>query len=338
MPAASPIAVHDAAAAAAIDDSSLSPSQLRRSLSQTRFICTYFAQLELEYHALCGTEHQARTQPQLRALQSEHRRYPSWAVNHRFEFLVMDGLPEPILRQRIAIYHDRLVRLVGPERVPAIEASFALDPHASFEAVRALGMGMLSEIQRLRHVRSEFERLRNRLLVSLLGAGVFFGGAVCGLICFDWLPPMLHVLAAGLLGGYFSVLVRLGALRWCLEYNTNYQQVDRLFWNLLCSLGLSMFEGAVGALVLFTVFESGLLKGSLFPEFPSADGTNLASLWWMVPSNTAEAAKLIVWCVLAGFSERLIPDFLSGLARQLDRNGVSQPAAAAVQGGSVRPT
>jgi hypothetical protein len=314
-------------------------STVRRSLSQTRFICTYFSQLEIEYHALCSQEHQARTQAQLRELRQEHGRAPSWAVNHRFEFLVMDGLAEPILRQRIAIYRDRLERLVGPERVPAIEASFQLKPDASFEAVRSLAMGMLSEIQRLRHVRSEFERLRNRLLVSLLGAGMSFGGVICALVVYAWLPPMLHVLAAGLLGGYFSVLVRLGALRWCLDYNTNYQQVDRLFWNLLCSLGLSMFEGAVGALVLFTVFVSGLLKGSLFPDFPehAIAGIDLTTIWWMTPASAAESAKLIVWCILAGFTERLIPDFLSGLARQLDRNGVAQPTAAAANSGSIRP-
>ena len=125
-------------------------------------------------------------------------------------------------------------------------------------------------------------------------------------------------------------------MRWCLDYNTNYHQVDRLFWNLVCSLALSMFEGAVGALVLFTIFLAGLLKGSMFPEFPNIefDGVDLSKLWWLVPTQPAEAAKLIVWCLLAGFSERLIPDFLSGLAKQLDRgnaasSGASSDAASA---------
>jgi hypothetical protein len=306
-------------------------SELRRSLTQTRFICTYFSQLEIEYQALCSPEYRAQTAAAVGALRAEQQRRPSWAINHRFEYVVMDGLPPTILRQRSEIYRERLSRLLGSERVAAVEQSFALPDDAPLEVQRTLALGMLSEIQRLRHVRSEFDRLRNRLFVCLLLAGSLFGAFIACMLMHNWLPPVTHVIAAGLMGGYFSVLLKLGALRWCLDYNTNYHQVDRLFWNLVCSLALSMFEGAVGALVLFTIFLAGLLKGSMFPEFPNIefDGVDLSKLWWLVPTQPAEAAKLIVWCLLAGFSERLIPDFLSGLAKQLDRTDAASSGASA---------
>jgi hypothetical protein len=33
-----------------------------------------------------------------------------------------------------------------------------------------------------------------------------------------------------------------------------------------------------------------------------------------LPSSTAETAKLLVWCFIVGFSERLIPDYLTQLS------------------------
>jgi len=267
---------------------------------------------------LCPLEFRRANAARIEALKAAHVAHPSWATNHRFEMLLMEGIEPAILVQRIAIYRERLKTLVGDDRATVLGQAFGGAANADIDTQRKLSLGLLAEIQRLRHVRSEFERLRNRLLCSLLAAGALFGGAMISLQLVPWLPPVLHVLAAGLLGGYFSVLVKLGALQFCLDYNANYHQVDRLFWNVLWSLCLSMFEGAVGALILHTMFISGLLTGSLFPHFDSVllDGIDLSKLFWMVPSGSGEAAKLIVWCVVAGFAERLIPDFLSGLARR----------------------
>ena len=299
----------------------------KRSIARQRFICTYFDQLNVEYETLCPTAYREQTLTLARQLRAQHAVQPSWALNHRFEHLVMAGVAPEVLDQRITIYRERLKTLLGPAAANSVDALFNVT--GSVETRRTMALGLLAEIQRLRHVRSEFERLRNRLLWCLLAAGAFFA-MVCFMLLhqrWQWLPPMVHVLAAGLLGGYFSVLLKLGALRFCLEYNSNYQQVDRLFWNISCNLLLSMFEGAVGALILYTIFLAGLLKGSLFPEFPSQEVGTLSELFWMSPTQNAEGAKLIVWCVIAGFSERLIPDFLSTLTQQ-----VKHPRAAADSG------
>jgi hypothetical protein len=300
---------------------------LRHAIARRRFICTYFAQLQLEYEALCPVEFQAANAARVAELRVHHLARPTWTNNHRFELLLMQGIEPAILEQRLMIYRDRLKTLVGSERACALSDAFAATPGATVETQRVVALGLLAEIQRLRHVRSEFERLRNRLLMSLLLAGALFGGATWYLLTTTWLPPVVHVFAAGLLGGYFSVLLKLGALQFCVDYNANYHQVDRLFWNVLCSLALSMFEGAVGALILVTMFMSGLLKGSLFPNYENIELANvdLSQLFWMIPTGSAEAAKLIVWCALAGFSERLIPDFLSNLAQRAELRA-SQPA------------
>ena len=71
-----------------------------------------------------------------------------------------------------------------------------------------------------------------------------------------------------------------------------------------------------------TIHQAGLIKGSFFPEFEpiALANVDLSQLMWLVPQQSTEAAKLVVWCVLAGFSERLIPDFLSNLARRIERH------------------
>lgn len=281
----------------------------------------------MEYEALCPAAYREQHANRVSQLRAQHAAQPSWETNHRFEYILVQGMVPAILQQRVAIYRQRLRVLIGSETAEALGHAFELPKDASTEALRDVALGLLCEIQRLRHVRSEFERLRNRLLVSMLTAGALFGALCFYLLAHAWLAPIAHVLSAGLLGGYFSALLRLGALHWCMEYNANYQQVDRLFWNLLWSLGLSMFEGAVGALVLFTIFVAGLLKGNIFPEFATGEltGVNLSTLWWMVPPNSEQAAKLLVWCILAGFSERLIPDFLSTFSKRLEAS--SKPAA-----------
>lgn len=313
-------------------------SDMQRSLRRRRFICTYFNQLDMEYESLCPVDYQEETASAVRALRADHAKRPSWAINHRFEYLVMGGVHEEILTQRIAIYRERLKTLLSPDGAGLVDKVFAV-PTADVQSRRAAALGMLAEIQRLRHVRSEFERLRNRLLLCLLGAGLFFGLLTLTLMIQKWLPPLAHVLAAGLLGGYFSVLLKLGSLRFCLEYNSNYHQVDRLFWNILCNLLLSMFEGAAAALILFSVFLSGMLRGSLFPEFPDVtlEGVDLSKLWWMVPTHSVEASKLVAWSVIAGFSERLIPDLLTTLTRRAA--DASQPGnAAAARSGATLPS
>lgn len=45
-----------------------------------------------------------------------------------------------------------------------------------------------------------------------------------------------------------------------------------------------------------------------------------------VPDTTVEAAKLMLWCTLAGFSERLIPDILTSFARDAQRAVKKDPS------------
>lgn len=130
-------------------------------------------------------------------------------------------------------------------------------------------------------------------------------------------------LAAGLLGAFFSRLLSLNN-QWS---TTDLDEVflHREFAYTLLRAGVGM----CGALIVYFFLQSGIIEGSLFPDFnklaikfitpaPSATaaaGESLLGMVLTVPST--DLALLIVWCFLAGFSERLVPSILLNTERQL---------------------
>jgi hypothetical protein len=81
---------------------------------------------------------------------------------------------------------------------------------------------------------------------------------------------------------------------------------------------LPAINGAVFALVLYMLMLGGLLSGDIFPRFmkPDDNQNGLVLLEFLKqgkPAAPSDYAKLIVWCFVAGFAERLVPDTLSRL-------------------------
>jgi hypothetical protein len=282
---------------------------------QKRFACTFFAQLDGEYEALCSEEYKAKTRVEVAALRHRHIKNPNWGLNHRLEYLLVDDLEPAILKQRVSLARSRLFALVGTEGAASYADAFP-EPDSKLEPseLKAYALGVLVELQRLRHVQTEFERFRNRLIGAALLPG--FGFVIIGLVSQFVIPKMsLAALAAllGLMGGFLSVLLRIGSLHWSVKYAANYQQVDKVFWNVLCSFYLSLAEGSIGAIILYIMFCTGLFKQvNLFPDFSSLPPG--ATLMRDVPH--LRASQLMLWSVVAGFSERLVPDLLSSLSKQ----------------------
>jgi lipid-A-disaccharide synthase-like uncharacterized protein len=310
--------------------------QVGLALFANRFAAQYFAQLDTEYEALCPVDYREKTASTVEAFRDENARTPSWDLNHRYEYVVMTGAPMEVVRQRMDIYRERLWALAGPEIAAVLKTTFGPVASDGDDVVRRKTLGLLSEVQRFRLLRSEFDRLRNWLLVLTLALAVPFAAAFVYTVSQSFASEhagtsnpssvLLDVAVAGLFGGYFSVLTRVGSLRWQTDYAVNYQRVDKLFWNIAGTFCVSMFEGAVAALILYTVFAAGLVKGDLFPVVNLQSGTPAPEpalhegLW----HHFNGAPKLVVWSVLAGFSERLVPDFLSALEKK-DRSATPAP-------------
>jgi hypothetical protein len=292
-----------------------------------RFACKYFCQLEAEVRALCTPDYQRLHKQEISHLIRDNDSKPSWITNHRLEFLLLEGLPPDILAQRARVHRQRLLALAGEEGAAVVGEAFpAPAPDWSVEKLRSQALGVLMEVQRLRHVQSEFGRLRNRLLwVSVVPGFIFISLALCFAGRFPNSPLVASVSVFGLLGGYMSVLMRVGALRWNLSRAANYQQVDRIFWNLSLNFVVSVLQGGLGAIVIYFVFSAKAISSSVFPDLVgSLDQARLLAKGLergaYVPIGLdldhQTFAQLMLWSTIAGFSERLVPDLLSGLGKE----------------------
>jgi hypothetical protein len=129
----------------------------------------------------------------------------------------------------------------------------------------------------------------------------------------SFVATMVCVLYFGIMGGFVSSQRRMQSIP------TDGDPLISVFGfdNAGYYLWLSPLLGAIFAVILTLLFLSGILTGSLFPSFPGA-AAHTSSLREMLPQSGTEFAKLFVWCFLAGFAERMVPDSLDRLASKLD--------------------
>jgi hypothetical protein len=137
---------------------------------------------------------------------------------------------------------------------------------------------------------------------------VVFAGSVLLTLAFPQLKQfdlrlVVPALLAGCWGAAFSML---SSLRDRLEASDlDALKVLRARW----VLGSRVLIGAGAASVLYFFFVSGLVTGAAFPNLKA---TTAPTAWLDM------FALLVVWCFVAGFSERLIPGLLARTEAKLD--------------------
>jgi hypothetical protein len=87
--------------------------------------------------------------------------------------------------------------------------------------------------------------------------------------------------------------------------------------------------GGVFAFALYLIFMAGFLQGTFFPQFKSGSDpyetfATFAAL--TEPATHADVAKAVIWAFIAGFSERLVPNFIDKIAKEAAHDNPSQDA------------
>ncbi len=179
--------------------------------------------------------------------------------------------------------------------------------------------------------RAEAERPENILLItrrllifaflSLLATGATFGAS---LFFQDHLLTSWLCFECGIIGGFVSIQQRLHKVM-----DDELQLLAQSWYAIL----LIPLYGGIFALLLYVIFLSGLLEGHLFPEFyvpefskPPSQVDVIVFLKETVPRSGHDLAKLIFWCFLAGFSERLVPQIIARVSRSIDSDAEGQGA------------
>ena len=85
---------------------------------------------------------------------------------------------------------------------------------------------------------------------------------------------------------------------------------------------LPSISGAIFAVVLYMIIAAGLIEGGLFPDVKAELQMNhfLDFLRHTGPKTFGDYAKLVVWCFVAGFAERFVPDTLSRFTAKRDQD------------------
>jgi len=79
----------------------------------------------------------------------------------------------------------------------------------------------------------------------------------------------------------------------------------------------------VFAMLLHLVFMAGLLEGPLFPTYSRSEDAfiDMAKFVLIVdPKTYADAAKIVVWSFIAGYSEKFVPNLIARLADRASKH------------------
>lgn len=164
-----------------------------------------------------------------------------------------------------------------------------------------------------RRLQAHFVQMKALFIVAILVFLPFILVMVLHEMTTFRITAMFVVVWAGAIGAFISRLARFETLA-----PKHIELWQRTSFYVIAASWIPGLVGVIGAAILYVVFASGLIEGTLFPEFaclPMQECDSFSGFvrYWS-PNGEVAYGKAIVWGFLAGFSERLVPDFLNRLA------------------------
>lgn len=245
--------------------------------------------------------------------------------------------PEPALRERIAQLRAEYERLSTAEGFADFMKSSPNLAQSVDPELRSYASRLVQDVQRLRIGRNSVIgiRLWHTLFVLVVAAlilGLIFRVQQMKLPDNSALRS-IDILIAGTFaaaaGACLSMLSRLYSIPLKGDLiEPTWNAWLRVRWML--SPAVSIAQGMLAGIIVFFLLQSQMMQklvtAAILPQYRSLpsnveavphDG-QLDSSWFLesIPESSKDVGILLVWCVLAGFAERLVPDLLSQLAAQ----------------------
>jgi hypothetical protein len=194
------------------------------------------------------------------------------------------------------------------------------------DKIKAL-RGRMLEILRALHWSYTFGPIRERRRVRLIKeamlvmvAATAIMGALVGIlrsVDHRFFAMLVTVVYAGLMGGAVSCARRLGSVPATGDALGSIHALKNSHYVLF----FAPLTGAVFAVVTMLMFMGELLTGTLFPSFTKVVSAGSGTGVWtftheLLPTTSSGYALLFLWCFIAGFAERFIPDTLDSLTKR----------------------
>jgi hypothetical protein len=255
----------------------------------------------------------------------------TWGELFVVESHLLSRLSEPELRRRAWSLRERFREVAGPRQFDSYQLSRPPSeqdlPAAELPLLRADLERLLDALHWSYALIPVRERIRTQIISAVSGQVVAWTIVVVGLLVWSatrkqtFLAALACVFLAGAMGGFISLLRRIQMVPTGGDPLLSIFELE----NGRVSLYLAPLSGAVFAVLLFFIFQGGLVEGALFPKLTKFRLHILQFQWDEASPVYTEFAKLMVWAFIAGFAERFVPDTLARLV-QRGEEAASTPA------------
>ncbi len=254
-----------------------------------------------------------------------------WGDVHTLERIILRLQPLDVVKRRAWSLRDRYHDAVDDKSYMAYERSGPPDPAAAKvdeEELRDDLELLLARFHWMYAIYPLRESARSRITQVVSRQMWVFAIIVFFFVLFDlfggyhsFVSLFPLILLMGAIGAFISLVQRVQSIPSTGDPILNVLNIKSGRWDFL----LAPFSGALFALLAYLLFISGFVNGQLFPSIVdgpkelSPNDPHLSFNWyahWMMPKSPTDFAKLLIWCFIAGFAERLIPDALNRLVAQ----------------------